>query len=200
MLIPENSALIVIDAQKGLLLPEGKQPMPCVDVRNAIGQIAQVIREFRGLKLPIIHFRELHRKELVDFGRELDGCEGVHCIEGSEDAEYIAEVAPAPGEYQVGKRRYSGFFATDLDLLLRGLKVEYVYLVGFLTDVCVHYTAVDAHQHDYRVRIIKEAVRGSSWEAHHAALNAVQYLQRDAIVDLREILSVKSMEGDGLRA
>ena len=191
MSIPKNSALIVIDAQKGLLIPEGEQPMPCVEVRNGIAQIVKVLEQFRKLQLPIIHFRELHRPEMVDFGRELDGSEGVHCLEGTTDAEYIEAVTPLSGEYQIGKRRYSGFFATDLDLLLRGLKVEYLYLVGFLTDVCVHYTAVDAHQHDYHVRIVKEAVRGSSWEAHQAALDAVEYLQRGSIISLETVLTEK---------
>ena len=191
MSIPGNSVLIVIDAQKGLLIPEGEQPMPCIDVQNGIAQVVKVLTQFRKLQLPIIHFRELHRQEMVDFGRELDGSEGVHCLEGTTDAEYIDAVVPLAGEYQIGKRRYSGFFATDLDLLLRGLKVEYLYLVGFLTDVCVHYTAVDAHQHDYHVRIVKEAVRGSSWEAHQAALNAVEYLQRGSIIGLKAVLSEK---------
>ncbi|AEF93916.1 isochorismatase hydrolase [Desulfotomaculum nigrificans CO-1-SRB] len=187
MAILSKSALLVIDAQKGLLIPEGKQPMPCVDVRNAVRKIAEVLEIFRRKKLPIIHFMELHRKEMVDFGRELDGTEGVHCIEGTKDAEIIDEVKPSDGEFIIGKRRYSGFFATDLDLLLRGLGIETVYITGFLTDVCVHYTAVDAHQYNYRVRIVEDAVRGSSWEAHQAAIKAIRYLQREAIISIEDL-------------
>ena len=57
-------------------------------------------------------------------------------------------------------------------------------LVGFLTDVCVHYTGVDAHQHDYRVRVVRECVAGSSLAAHEASLNALVYLQTGAVVSL----------------
>ncbi|MDQ1710238.1 MAG: biuret amidohydrolase, partial [Frankiaceae bacterium] len=47
------------------------------------------------------------------------------------------------------------------------------------TDVCVHYTFVDAHQRDFRVRVLEDCVGGSSVEAHDAALRAMTYLQRD---------------------
>jgi nicotinamidase-related amidase len=57
-----------------------------------------------------------------------------------------------------------------------------VLLVGGLTDVCIHYTAVDAHQHDYRFRVLTDCVGGSTLEAHDAALNAMYYLQRDSMV------------------
>ena len=40
-----------------------------------------------------------------------------------------------------------------------------LYLIGGLTDVCIHYTAVDAHQHDYYVKVVTDAVAGSSKEA-----------------------------------
>ncbi len=56
-------------------------------------------------------------------------------------------------------------------------------LTGGLTDVCVHYTAVDAHQHDYHVRVVSDAVFGSSSNAHDAALDAIRYLQRNAVTD-----------------
>jgi nicotinamidase-related amidase len=62
-----------------------------------------------------------------------------------------------------------------------------VLLVGGLTDVCIHYTAVDAHQHDYHVRVAVDAVGGSSERAHDAALEAIRYLQRDALVTAGEM-------------
>jgi nicotinamidase-related amidase len=55
-----------------------------------------------------------------------------------------------------------------------------LFLIGGHTDVCVHYTFVDAHQHDYFCRVVEDVVAGSSPEAHDAALNAMEYLQRGA--------------------
>jgi biuret amidohydrolase len=187
MQFSDNSALLVIDAQKGMLIPKDEQPIPCLDAPVCIKTIEEVLKIFRSAKLPIIHFRELHRKEMVDFGRELDGSEGVHYLEGSEEAETIDTVAPIEGEFSIQKRRYSGFFATDLDLLLRGLQVEHLFIVGFLTDVCVHYTAADAHQYNYHIHVISDAVRGSSWEAHDAALRAIEYLQQGSVITLSDL-------------
>lgn len=61
-----------------------------------------------------------------------------------------------------------------------------------LTDVCVHYTFVDAHQGDYFCRVIDECVAGSSIEAHNAALRAMEYLQTGAIRQMDEVLSAMS--------
>lgn len=60
-------------------------------------------------------------------------------------------------------------------------------MIGGLTDVCIHYTAVDAHQHDYHIRVVTDAVAGSSDEAHRYALQAIKYLQRDALVTTADI-------------
>jgi nicotinamidase-related amidase len=76
----------------------------------------------------------------------------------------------------------SGFFATELELVLKSYGVQTLLIVGGLTDVCVHYTTVGAHQHDYHVRVATDAVLGSSQGAHDASLRAIEYLQRDALV------------------
>ncbi|MNP52599.1 Maleamate amidohydrolase [compost metagenome] len=74
------------------------------------------------------------------------------------------------------KRRYSGFFATDLDLLLKGLGVNTLVLTGVATDVCVRATAQDALQLDYRVWVPHECVAGTSEARHLAALEHIGYV------------------------
>jgi len=179
----KNTALIVIDIQNQFVddLPsemEGEEV-----VKNA----CKVIEKFRKEKLPIIFFREVHRKQIVDFGRELDGDEKIHCIEGTPAADYHPLIKPEENEYQMIKRRYSCFFDTDLNLLLRGLKVENLCIIGLLTDVCVHYTSADAHQNDYHIKVVKEAVGGSSLKAHNAALEAIEYLQHGSVISVNEM-------------
>jgi nicotinamidase-related amidase len=61
-------------------------------------------------------------------------------------------------------------------------------LVGGLTDVCVHYTFVDAHQRDFFVRVVTDCVGGSSTDAHESALTAMRYLQRDAWVTSSDLV------------
>ncbi len=98
---------------------------------------------------------------MVDFRRELDGSEDIHCMENSPYTDYAKLTYPIEGEYLISKRRYSAFFGTDLEILLKGLHVDTLYMMGGLTDVCIHYTAVDAHQNDYYIRVVKDAVADS---------------------------------------
>ena len=171
-------ALIVVDIQAGA--STGEDTLAVVGVEDAVPNAVRVVQAARALRLPVIHFKEVHRKEMVDFGRELDGSEPVHCLETWPGTDYHPDTYPIDGEFPMQKRRYSCFVGTDLDLLLRGLKVDTVVLVGAMTNVCVHYTFVDAHQLDYHVHVVEDAVYGSDWPAHDAALTAMQYLQRDA--------------------
>jgi biuret amidohydrolase len=90
------------------------------------------------------------------------------------------ELAPIDGEFVISKRRYSCFFGTDLEILLKGLKVDTLILIGTLTNVCVHYTAADAHQRDYHLHVLEDCCAGSDWDAHWAALKAMEYLQTGA--------------------
>ena len=126
---------------------------------------------------------------MFDFGRELDGAEGPHLLEDDPHTDYAHLTYPIEGEYCFTKRRYSCFFGTDLEILLKGLKVDTLYIVGGFTDVCVLYTAADAHQHDYHIKVVTDAVSGSSVKAHLAALDAIKYLQRDSWVTIADIQS-----------
>ena len=188
MKIAERSALLVIDIQQEDFreMREDNLNDPAWDcIRTA----KRVLDVFRAKKLPVIQIKEVHRPDMVDFGRELDGSEGIHCIEDSPYTDYAKLTYPIQGEYLISKRRYSAFFGTDLEILLKGLHVDTLYLIGGLTDVCIHYTAVDAHQHDYHIKVVTDAVAGSSTEAHHYALRAIQYLQRNALITVSDIES-----------
>ncbi len=182
------AALIVIDVQKGELPQTPSSGIPVMAggaERHA--RIGELVDAARASDVPVIFIQEVHKPSGSDFGRELDGAEGPHCIEGELETELA--IAPRPDEYHIRKRRYSAFFATELDLVLRGLGARTLILVGALTDVCVHYTAVDAHQHDYHFRVVSDCVGGSTLGAHEAALRAMAYLQRDAVIDSEQALA-----------
>jgi nicotinamidase-related amidase len=180
-------ALVVVDIQAGA--STGEDTLAVVGADEAIANAVEVLRAARAVGLPVIHFKEVHRKEMVDFGRELDGAEPVHCIDAWPGTDYHPETYPVDGEFPMQKRRYSCFVGTDLSILLRGLGVDTLVLVGAMTNVCVHYTFADAHQEDLHVHVVEDAVYGSDWPAHHAALAAMEYLQRDARVTTSEVVS-----------
>jgi len=188
MNIEKSSALLVIDIQQEDFteMNDSNASSPRWDcIRNA----RRVLDVFRKKGLPVIQVKECHRPDMVDFGRELDGSEGIHCIESLPENDYAKLTYPIEGEYLISKRRYSAFFGTDLEILLKGLHVDTLYMIGGLTDVCIHYTAVDAHQNDYHIRVVADAVAGSSKEAGDASLRAIHYLQRDALVTTADIES-----------
>jgi nicotinamidase-related amidase len=184
-----RTALIVIDVQKGEIAPSGDGGIPIMPGgAERHDRARKIIAACRAAGIPPVFIQEVHKPSLVDFGRELDGVEGVHCVEGDELTELADGVGPEGDEYLIRKRRYSAFFATELELILKSYGVQTLILLGALTDVCVHYTFADAHQHDYHCRVVTDCVGGSSLAAHEASLNAMAYLQRDALVTTDDVL------------
>lgn len=190
-LIEGRAALIVIDIRASTFLNQSEtraiDNMP--DYKDRMLLARRAIDKARACNIPVIFIQEVHHPSLVDFGRELDGDEDVHCIETDPmTALAVAEMDVRPEDFHIRKRRYSAFFGTDFEILLKGLKVDTLIMVGGLTDVCVHYTFVDGHQSDYFCRVIEDCVGGSSFEAHEAALRAMEYLQTGARRSLTEVL------------
>ena len=190
-LIEGKAALIVIDIQASTFIDDSKErSIPNMEgFKERMLRARIAIDKARECDVPVIFIQEIHRKDLSDFGRELDGDETVHCLDNNPGTDIaVKEMGFRPNDYLIPKRRYSSFYGTDLEILLRGLKIETLILVGALTDVCVHYTFVDAHQGDYFCRVIEDCVGGSSLEAHEASLKAMEYLQTGAIRSLDEVL------------
>ena len=189
-LIEGRPALVVIDIQAGSFVQMEKRAiahMPGYAQRMANARLA--IDKARACRIPVVFIQEVHRPDLVDFGRELDGSEDIHCLENNPNTDIAAkEMGFQSTDYLIRKRRYSAFFGTDFEILLRGLKIDTLLLCGGLTDVCVHYTFVDGHQSDYFCRVIEDCVAGSSECAHEAALRAMEYLQHGARRSLAEVL------------
>ncbi|MGB7391627.1 cysteine hydrolase family protein [Marinomonas sp.] len=189
-IIEGRPALIVIDIQESTFADidiRSIAHMPGYAERMALSR--EAIDKAREQNIPVIFIQEIHRANLVDFGRELDGDEEIHCLDSNpHTAIATKQLGFKKDDYLIQKRRYSAFFGTDLEILLRGLKVDTLLLCGGLTDVCVHYTFADGHQMDYFCRVIEDCVAGSNTEAHNASLKAMEYLQTGARRSLHEVL------------
>ncbi len=196
-LIEGNPALIIVDIM-GTGRPEDDDGgIPTMGGgEERVDRVIPLIETARANNVPVIYIIEVHRPDHVDFGRELDGEESVHCVEGHPGTRIHVRLPYRDGvDYLIPKRRYSAFFGTDFQILLRGLKVDTLFLCGGLTDVCVHYTFVDAHQHDYHAHVIEDCVGGSSWEAHAASLNAMEYLQHGARCTSAQVIAAFNDRG-----
>ncbi|WP_170334781.1 cysteine hydrolase family protein [Ruegeria arenilitoris] len=194
-LIEGRPALILIDIQKSTFIDDSEvrsiDNMPGYKERMIAAR--DLVDAAHDNNVPVIFVQEIHRPDKIDFGRELDGDEDIHCLEGDPRTEVAKdEMGYRKGDYIVLKRRYSAFFGTDFEILLRGLKVDTLLLCGGLTDVCVHYTFVDGHQSDYFCRVVEDCVGGSSFQAHEAALKAMEYLQTGAVQNREAVINAIS--------
>ena len=97
-----------------------------------------------------------------------------HAIKGSSGAKIVPELAPRTGDIVIPKRRFSGFFGTDLDITLRERGVDTLRLVGDCTNICVLYTAADARNLGYAVEIVRDGVTSFDLEAHADALRELE--------------------------
>jgi biuret amidohydrolase len=148
---------------------DGAVPCPATSVsgsKEVIQNIYRLVNAAIISKIPTIFTREVHRPSMEELG-----------------ADNLAE-----NQYLVPKRRYSAFIGTDLIFLLNAFKADTLILTGAATNVCVHYTGADAHQYDYRIKVVEEATAGTSPEAHKAALEGLEYLQNGALVHMGEVV------------
>ena len=147
LLIEGRPALIVIDIQAGTFAERDVRAIPHMpDYAARMEKSRVVIDAARANAIPVIFIQEVHRPNLVDFGRELDGDAAVHCLEDDARTDIAADVVDfRDDDHLIKKRRYSAFFGTGLEILLRVLKIDTLLLCGGLTDVCVHYTFVDGY-------------------------------------------------------
>ena len=160
----ENSALIIIDMQNAFINPEGslsKMGLDTSRTSNAIEPIKLLKKEFKAQGLPVIYLQHSHRKDGADAGLIVKVFPPImdlgHCIEGTWDGEIINELKPEADDFIVKKHRFSGFYNTQLEDVLRSLGIEVLVVTGIATNVCVESTIRDAFYRDYNVIVPREA-------------------------------------------
>ena len=196
-----NVVLVSVDIQGHPDALPGTAGIPHMGGYDAlVANAEKLVEAARENGIPVVFFQEVHRPDGLDIGRETDGAEDMHCVEGDLSTGLWPTLTPRAGEPHVVKRRYSCFIGTELDILLRAYRADTLVLVGGLTDVCVHYTFADAHQRDFYVRVVEDAVAGSSRPAHDAALAAMEYLQAGARRTTAEVVTAFTELGAQRRA
>ena len=194
--IGENPALIVIDPQQTVSESEDAMSSGSGSVSGGRGAIMEnidtVVEHARRADIPIIWGKELHRPDFADYGAELESCEPEHgiigtCAEQFDSILSINESEMEPAEYIVVKRRYNFFHRTDLEHILSTYEIDTLILVGFMTNICVHYTAHGAHEHDYAFRVVEEATAAPTQELHEIGLTCMRYLQPRGVRSLDEV-------------
>ena len=162
-----KSALLVVDMQQ-FFLDEASPTFTCGGIAILPG-VKRLIDKFRRAKRPVIFTRHVHHPQDLDSGIMGWWWQG-KCIEGSAESKIHPDLAPRPEEKVVAKHRYSAFYNTDLETVLRCLKVEDVVISGVMTNLCCESTARDAYYRDYRVFLPADGTGAINEEMHLASL------------------------------
>jgi len=138
----------------------------CDRARAIVPATAQLLDAARKSGVPVIFCNDAH---LPGIDRELQ-IWGDHAIAGTPGAEVIPELNLCEKDYVVPKRRYSGFFQTDLDILLKELGVKTVIVTGLHAHMCVRHTSADAYCLGYDVVAAKECLNSFTEEEFQGGL------------------------------
>ena len=163
----EKSALLVIDMQD-FFLDESSPTFTCGGLA-ILPKLQGLITAFRESGRPVIYTRHVHNPQLNDAGIMGWWWEGM-CLEGSPESEVHKTIAPLATEKVIFKHRYSAFYNTDLETVLRCLKIEDLVICGIMSNLCCESTARDAYFRDYRVFFPADGTGSINEEMHLASL------------------------------
>lgn len=163
----DKAALLVVDMQKFFLDPAS--PSFTCGGLAILPNLKKVIHAFRQAGRPVIFTRHVHHPDRLDAGIMGWWWQGM-CLEGSPESEIHSDITPERNEKVIFKHRYSAFYNTDLETVLRCLKVEDIVITGIMTNMCCESTARDAYYRDYRVFFLADGTGSITEEMHLASL------------------------------
>lgn len=138
----------------------------CDRGRAIVPALVKLTNSAREHGVPVIYANDSHLKG-IDHELKLWGD---HAIRGTKGAEVIPELTPQEGDYVIPKRRYSGFYQTDMQLLLSELHVDSVIITGLHTHMCCRHTSADAYYLGYNIIIPRETTNSFTEEDYTSGL------------------------------
>ena len=159
-----DTALLLIDVINDLEFAEGEQLL-----RFALPmarRLAELKKRAKAAGVPVIYVNDNFGRWRSDFNAQIE-----HCLRDGVRGQPLAELLrPDKDDYFVLKPKHSGFFSTNLDLLLDYLQVKKVILTGLAGNICVLYTANDAYMRDFALAVPRDCVASNTEEENRHAL------------------------------
>ena len=195
-----KAALLVIDMEEGFL--NAQSPLYIQQAAKTVPACARVIAQARQWKIPVFFVNRIYRRngsdvEAVRYAKWL---EGGRCLApnstGACSIAVPAEFTPQKMDYTIIKPRFSAFFQTELDLILRRLQVDTILLTGTTTPNCIRATCYDGLSLDYNVVILEDCCSSRSEQVQRANLEDMAFLGADVITSedfLREGLQTENV-------
>lgn len=171
----ENAALVVVDMQNIWVHPRGTRYLPMSE--EIIPKIKDLLAACRRSRVPVIYLYTTKRKDLADVGIFADLKPESHRaddpwsnFEGTPGAEIYEGVRPEADDVVIKKFRYSGFYGTQLENILRKLGRDAIAISGVATNVCCDSTARDGAMRDFKVIFLSDCNAAFSPEEQEATL------------------------------
>lgn len=161
-ILNNKTAIILVDMLNDFVTG----PLSCDSAKTIVQPLKELITTAREKGTHIIYANDCHYKG-VDKELELWGD---HAIAGTKGAEVVPELAPQSSDFVVPKRRYSGFFQTDLHLILTELGVENVIITGLHTHICIRHTTADAYCWGYEIYIPSDCIGAFTKEDYDSGM------------------------------
>lgn len=156
---PAKTVMVVVDMQNDFVAEGAK--LRSAQAAAMVPKLAQTLKACREKGIRVIYTAHVHRRDGCDMGLYDDLYPPIadrSClVDGTRGAEIYSDLAPAPGEHVIKKHRYSGFYGTDLDIILREWGITTVVVSGTTTENCCHATARDAMFRNYKVVFLSDA-------------------------------------------
>ena len=168
---PTKSAFLLIDMEQGFLHPDS---VHCISTAaETIPRCAEAIQIAREKEIPIFFIKRLYRPDGSDventrYAQWTAG--GRRMAPGSWWAQEPELLRPQPEDYTIIKPRWSAFFQTELDLILRRLGIRTVILAGTTTPNCIRTTCYDANALDYTVIVLSDCTSSQTEEIQRVNL------------------------------
>ncbi len=175
-----KTAVILVDILNDFVT--GK--LKCERAESIIEPNVRLVEAARKNGIPVIYSNDAHIKN-VD--KELDFW-GDHAIIGTEGAEVIEHLKPKEDDFVIPKRRYSGFFQTDLHLLLEELGIKHLIITGLHTNMCVRHTTADAFFWNYSITVPKETTEAFTEKDYEEGLVYLEKVYGAKIRNVDEVI------------
>jgi nicotinamidase/pyrazinamidase len=183
----KRTGLIIIDMLNDFVRNNGSLVVPIA--RDLIPNQKNLLETSRDAGLLVIFLTDSHQPDDDEFDKWPP-----HAVTGTWGSKIIDELVPIDGEMVIAKRRYSGFYGSDLDLTLRERGVDTIIIAGVLTDICVMYTSADASARGYKVVVVSDATGSTVSENHRFALNHMKEVHGAELVTTNDVIKSLSRQ------
>jgi nicotinamidase-related amidase len=161
----EKPVLVVID-----MLHDFLETWEAARRQRLASSINELVGSMRGLGHSVVWVRQEFEPDLRDAFREMKA-KGIRItIKGTQGCQIASELAVAPSDLVIIKKRYSAFYGTTLDETLARLQPDAIILAGINTHACIRTTAIDAYQRDWNVILALDCIDSHDREHHEVSL------------------------------